>query len=49
VDIGYRYWVPTDRYFETLHAVNLKVFTDLKEGNITIPFPQREVAIISQA
>lgn len=48
VDIGYRYWVPTKRYFQTLHAVNLAVFKDLKAENITIPFPQREVKVMQQ-
>jgi len=45
VDIGYRYWVPTQKYFETLHTVNLAVFKAIKEAGITIPFPQREVLV----
>ena len=45
VDIGYRYWVPTQKYFETMHTVNLAVFNSIKEAGITIPFPQREVLV----
>jgi small conductance mechanosensitive channel len=45
VDIGYRYWVPTQKYFETMHTVNLAVFNSIKETGITIPFPQREVLV----
>ncbi len=45
VDIGYRYWVPTQKYFETMHRVNLAVFNSIKEAGITIPFPQREVLV----
>ena len=45
VDIGYRYWVPTQKYFETMHTVNLAVFNSIKDAGITIPFPQREVLV----
>jgi small conductance mechanosensitive channel len=45
IDIGYRYWVPTQKYFETMHTVNLAVFNSIKEAGITIPFPQREVLV----
>ncbi|MDT8419702.1 MAG: mechanosensitive ion channel [Desulfuromonadales bacterium] len=45
VAIGYRYWVPTHQYFQTLHCVNLAVFKALKSAEITIPFPQREIKV----
>ncbi len=45
VNIDYRFWVPTQRYFELLHAGNLAVFRALLNNQITIPFPQREVAL----
>ena len=48
VNIGYRYWVPTTKYFKTSGAVNLAVFKALNSANIKIPFPQRDVHIISQ-
>jgi len=49
IDIAFRYWVPTTRYFHTAHAVNLAVYKALKDANITIPFPQREIKILSGA
>ncbi len=48
VDIGFRYWVPTVKYYGTAYAVNLAVFNALKEHQIDIPFPQREVKILSK-
>ena len=47
VNISFRYWVPTAKYFQTSSAVNLAVFKALRDANITIPFPQREVHIVS--
>ncbi|MDG4475891.1 mechanosensitive ion channel family protein [Thiovibrio frasassiensis] len=46
VAIGYRYWAPTQRYIETMHAVNLAVYQALGQAGITIPFPQRVVTIM---
>jgi small conductance mechanosensitive channel len=48
IDINYRCWVPTDRYFECLHEVNMQVWKALESANITIPFPQREVALLER-
>jgi small conductance mechanosensitive channel len=48
VDIGMRYWVPTDRYYQTQYAANLKVFNSLLAGGVTIPYPRREVQLLSQ-
>lgn len=45
VAIGYRYWTPTRRYIETMHAVNLAVYQELGRAGISIPFPQRVVTI----
>nr|MBF0221838.1 mechanosensitive ion channel family protein [Desulfobulbaceae bacterium] len=47
INIGIRFWVPTRNYFQMRFLANGAIFTALKEGNISIPFPQREVAIIS--
>lgn len=46
IDIGYRYWVPTQSFFKSQYEVNLKVLNILREKEITIPFPQREINII---
>ena len=48
INIGYRYWVPTAKYGQMTAAVNLAVYKALVKSNIEIPFPQREVRIISQ-
>lgn len=48
VNISFRYWVPTKQYYQTLHAVNLAVFKAIKEAGLNIPFPQRDLHIISQ-
>ncbi len=48
INLGVRYWVPTKQYFQTMYAVNLSVYQALKTANITIPFPQRDVHMVSQ-
>ncbi|WP_286238325.1 mechanosensitive ion channel family protein [Neptuniibacter halophilus] len=45
IDIAYRYWVPTERYFELQYQINLAVFKALQQSGIEIPFPQREVLL----
>ena len=49
IDIGLRYWIPTQKYFKTLYQVNLAVYKQLKAKDIEIPFPQRDVHIISRS
>lgn len=49
IDIGFRYWVRSKTYFQTLYAVNLAVYRHLKEGGVEIPFPQRDVHIVSHS
>ena len=48
VNIGMRYWVPTKQYFQTLYKANLAVYEALNEKGISIPFPQRDVHMISE-
>ena len=48
VNIDYRFWVPTNRYFEVKHAANLAVFQALGAGGLNIPFPQREVRMLGE-
>lgn len=49
INIAYRYWVPTDRYFEVQYQVNLAIFKALQSADIEIPFPQREVTLKNSA
>jgi small conductance mechanosensitive channel len=46
INIGYRVWVPTDKYHRMRYAINRAIFQALKTAKITIPFPQRDVHII---
>jgi len=48
IDIGLRFWVPTQALFETKYQANLAVFKALAENDIEIPFPQRHVHLINQ-
>ena len=49
INIGLRYWIPTREYFKTLYQVNLAVYKQLKARDIAIPYPQRDVHIISRS
>jgi small conductance mechanosensitive channel len=49
ITIDYRYWVPTKKYFSLRNQVNLALFTRLAEARIEIPFPQRQVHIVSSS
>jgi small conductance mechanosensitive channel len=46
INIGYRYWVPTNSFFKVQYAVNLEVIKALQNAEIEIPFPQREVTML---
>ena len=48
INIGYRVWIPTNRYHRTRYAVNMAVFRALEAAKITIPFPQRDVHLIQK-
>ena len=48
INIGFRYWVPTTKYYNMSYLVNLSVFKALKENDIDIPFPQMEIKILSK-
>jgi small conductance mechanosensitive channel len=48
VNIGMRYWVPTKQYFQTMYQTNLAVYNALEQAGITIPFPQRDVHMLSE-
>jgi small conductance mechanosensitive channel len=49
VNIGMRYWVPTKQYFQTSFKANLAVYEALNKVGITIPFPQRDIHMISES
>ncbi|MDO6680304.1 MULTISPECIES: mechanosensitive ion channel domain-containing protein [unclassified Shewanella] len=43
MEIGVRYWVPTNSYFEDKYQANLAIIKALKSADITIPCPVREI------
>jgi len=47
INIGCRYWIPTTKYFQTLCAINLAIHKALIVAQITMPYPQREIRILS--
>ena len=49
INIGLRYWIPTREYFGTLYQVNLAVYNQLKARDIQIPYPQRDIHIVSRS
>lgn len=48
VNIAYRYWVPTTKFFKISYSVNLAVYKAIQDAKLTIPFPQRDVHVVSQ-
>ena len=48
INIGIRFWAPTTHYYETRYRANSAIFSALQDAGITIPFPQREVRILSE-
>jgi small conductance mechanosensitive channel len=48
IEIGLRYWIPTRRYYAILYTVNRRIYKELTAAGITIPYPQREIHMISQ-
>ncbi len=48
INLGYRYWVPTAKRRHVRAAVNLGIFKSFQKEGLHIPFPQREIHILSQ-
>jgi len=49
INVAFRYWVPTVKSCQISYEINLAIYKALRSAGIEIPFPQREVRIISQA
>ncbi|KMT64203.1 mechanosensitive ion channel family protein [Catenovulum maritimum] len=47
IQIGVRFWVPTKNLYEVKYQANIAIFDGLKQAGIKIPFPQREIRILS--
>ena len=48
IELGIRYWAPTQQYYRVKYQTNLALYKALQEAGIVIPFPQREVRILSE-
>lgn len=46
--LGLRYWVPTKEYFLVMYQANLAIYKALRGAQITIPYPQMEVRVVSK-
>lgn len=49
INIGFRYWVPTLKYYHVTRDANLNVYKALKASRVEIPFPQMEVRLHNSA
>ncbi|MDD9891159.1 MAG: mechanosensitive ion channel [Gammaproteobacteria bacterium] len=47
IDIGIRCWVPTESFHDVRYQCTLAIHDVLKERGVVIPFPQREVRMLS--
>ncbi|MGS0691321.1 mechanosensitive ion channel family protein [Shewanella sp. 30m-9] len=45
IEIGIRYWVPTQSYYQNKYQTNAALFKALKQANIEIPCPVRQIHI----
>lgn len=48
VNLAYRFWVPSRRYFELQYKANGAIYKAFQQQGIDIPFPQREVLMLSE-
>ncbi len=48
IQLGIRYWIPTQRYFELKYQINNTIFKSLKNANITIAYPRQIVELKNQ-
>jgi small conductance mechanosensitive channel len=46
IDIGLRFWVPTERYHEARYQANAAIWRALQDAGISIPFPRRDLRML---
>ncbi len=45
IELGIRYWIPTNKYFELKYNINKKIYAALQDENITIPYPRQMIQV----
>ncbi len=45
IELGIRYWIPTNRYFESKYDINKKIYAALQNQNIAIPYPRQMIKV----
>jgi len=48
VQLGVRVWLPTESFFTLRHQVNAVIYKTLKDNDIDIPFPQRQITLLKE-
>lgn len=41
IELGLRYWIPTEKYFELKYDINKQIYIALQAANITIPYQKQ--------
>jgi small conductance mechanosensitive channel len=47
IHLGYRVWLPTQRYFELMYRLNLAILEALAAGGVEVAAPRRELRVVS--
>ena len=45
IEIGLRYWIPTEKYFELKYDINKDIYNALQAANITIPYQKQIIQV----
>ncbi|MCG8379120.1 MAG: mechanosensitive ion channel family protein [Proteobacteria bacterium] len=45
IELGYRYWIPTNRYFEIKYEINKLIFNALQAAGFNLPYPRQLVEV----
>jgi len=43
IELGVRYWIPTNKYIELKYELNKKIYAALKSNKISIPYPTQSI------
>jgi len=45
VELGIRYWIPTQTYFQIKYEINKAIYSALRAQNISLPYPRQTVQV----